>query len=435
MPRKTLQQGIQASKTISRQAYLPPLMRMPLEIREQIYGEVFAALPRATVGLLQTCRRLYTEAQPSLFKRSLPFTSQHDLLDWIRHVGPDHLHHVRSIRVNLANVISSSQLNELSLRSPDCRSSSPISRLYEQELQRLSTAFQLLPNIQDMTICKQRNCHGDLVGRFYENALALLARYYPRLQSLAFYVDQVSLEVVSSLRQLRRLRFTGYSTCSPQQTCKVLQSLPQLEQLELFGPPPDLPFQQRAGYTGQYVGQSVTPDVVRRLRPLKSFTVCEIRDPLSDEDEVFFQEDMLLALLEAHSRSLRKLVISTDFQPSEETSESLAKLLSASSLRHLDLGWPAMHSSILEPLPSTLHKLQLTVHPSLTAEAIGKYIYVEEDFFQYLSSITFRIDGRRACPPQLLANTRETIRRLKSVGIAAFVDTWHPVISKASFAT
>lgn len=87
---------------------------------------------------MRSCRQIYSEAQPFLFKRPLIFASQHELYRWLEMVGPQHLHHVIDLRISLADV-DMSQVLTGDLQQP--REFPLYIDLYKQELENISVAL------------------------------------------------------------------------------------------------------------------------------------------------------------------------------------------------------------------------------------------------------------------------------------------------------
>lgn len=406
-----------------------PFLDLPLEIREQIYGGLLSDPSCRNVQMLRTSQQVYVEAQPFLFKRPLAFASQFDFYDWVKQSKADNLRYVQTIHIKLLDVIGHEGLDRSSIQVYRKNLPSPIVQSYEEDLARFAAALKEVPNVRGLTLYKNRTAdESDPFRDFYGACFALITKQLAGLRSLTFYVDQVPLEFLSSLQALQSLRFTGFSLSSPADTMKALEKLTKLEEVNLFGPPPGLSFQQRRGYVGPKTMHSMTADVVRGLAPLKSFTICEIRDPLSEVGAHFVESSMLAALSQTHGRSLRSLRISTDFLPSADSRDGLALLLSSSRLQHIELGWPELDGTVIDALPTSVLNLQITVGAALSPEELLRRLLARRAQLPDLAELVIRTDWREAGAKDLLAKIDTAMAKLKEVGIRATKGRWYPII-------
>ncbi|KAI9721077.1 MAG: hypothetical protein M1812_002558 [Candelaria pacifica] len=411
------------------------LNNVPLEIREQIYNDVLATTPCKHIQLLGACRQIYEEAQPILFKRPLTFVSQFDLYQWLQSVGPRNLHHVTSLSLKLVDVETDACLRRMAYNQGK-RNGSPkeISNvIHEEGIHRLMAALRYLPNVKDLTMYKPEFgvLTSDPCRDLYLSFFPLVARQYNQLKNLSFFMDQLPLTFLTSLRSLRSLRFTGFSTSTPVETVAVLRSLPLLREIELFGPPPQLEFQQRVGYAGPKRVQSVTPDVLLRIQPLTSFKICEIRNEMSSSP-AFFVENTFRALYKTHRNSLKRLRISLDFEPSESHLDAFARFVSSSTIQELEIGWPGLDTEILEYLPTSLRILHLSISPGLKPEEAADGILELRDDLPLLTDVALRLDRRivmtEILQEKLRDNFEAAVCKFRTVGIRAWRGWWHPVI-------
>ncbi|KAI9795618.1 MAG: hypothetical protein M1833_006939 [Piccolia ochrophora] len=403
-------------------------MDLPLEIREQIYGGLLSDRSHRNVQVLRTSQQIYAEAQPFLFKSPLTFQSQFDLYDWMENMERQQLHHVRCISLKLIDVICHDGLDALSIQATQKSSASSLTRIYEADISRLTATLKSLPNLQDLTVYKQMISEPDHIRSFHRSFYGSVSQQCTSLRNFCFYSDQVSLEFLGSLRNLRTLRFTGFSTSTPKGSLKILRKLTRLEGLELFGPPPALGFQHRPGFKGTKVVQSITPEVIQGMRPLRLFTICEVHDTKGAEDETFLNEKMLLALRSAHRRTLDRLKISTDFMPSPATVNAMVDLLSASTIHELELGWPGLDEEIFDALPRSLSSLQINVGSSLPPTRAVHSIVDRRKQLPKLRDVTLMIDWRESGSKEIVANADAAIARLRAAGIQATRGKWYPII-------
>ncbi len=408
---------------------------LPPEIREQVYGGLFSDASGIDVQILRTSQQIYVEAQPFLFKRPVTFASQFDFYEWVRISSAHNRKYVQCVRIKLVDVISHEGLPSESIQEYRRNSPSPITRTYEDDLSRFVEALKGVPNVRSLTLYKNRTGDSDLFRDFHRECFAAVAKQFPGLKSLTFYVDQIPLDFLGSFRSLQSLRFTGFSTSSPKDTIKALQKLSKLDELELFGPPPALAFLQRTGYEGVRATQSMTAEVIKHLNPLRACTICEIRDPYAHPNtDVFVSKALLTALGHAHSRSLRRLRISTDFTPASESRTALAALLAAStSLQELELGWPGFSEGrlLIDALPPSLRTLQITVGVGLKPDELAERIIIarKKSKLPALREVVLRTDWREAQAKELSKTVETALTKLKNAGITrASRGSWYPII-------
>ncbi|KAI9793456.1 MAG: hypothetical protein M1835_007255 [Candelina submexicana] len=408
---------------------------VPLEIREQIYHNVLSATPCKDVQFLRVCRQIYEEARSLLFKRPLTFVSQSDLYQWLHYVGPRNLHHVTSLSIKLLDIGTDACLRRRA-HNQGRRTVSPKEHsksIYEEDVTRLLKALSYLPSVKNLTIYKPEFgvSTWDPCRDLYLSLFSLVARQYNKLKRLSFFMDELPLTFLTSLQSLRSLRFTGFSTSTPAEALAALRSLPLLKEIELFGPPPQLDFKQRIGYAGARRVQSITPDVLLRLEPLESFTICEIRDEMA-ASPAFFSEDTFRALFKTHRRSLQRLRISLDFKPPETDVGAFARFVSSSSLQELEIGWPGLDDEVLQCLPSSLRQLQISISPNLKPDEAADGIIDLHDDVPLLKNVVLRLDRRIVMSDSLRDNLRSNfdnaISKLAAVGIRASRGWWHPIL-------
>ena len=400
---------------------------LPLEIRQQIYESAFSTSPCLALPLLCVSRQVYREAQPYLFKRPLVFSSQQKLYDWMRQTGPRQLHHVRSLGLAIKDPGCHTKFLRSLHEDHRDRSISPIARMYEDERLQLAAALTHLPSVHDLTIYKSRGSPNSLYEAFSQSCLIAIMQNFSMLRNLTCYTCHISLELPSSLSSLRSLRITGFSTTPPNATLHTLKRLKHLDELQLIGPPPGLSFQQRNGHTSPSICQSIVPRVIRCLRPLKSFGVCEIRDPIANQEGYFFHEDMVLALHQGHRGSLRTLRISSDFEPSTEFVEALVELMSESALENLHLGWPGMDLRVICAMPPTLRKLQLLVSNALDPQEAAEKILAEQDWLPGLTEVVLLVDPLIEHMPVVQGVVGAAIDLLSASKIRTLRRTWCPI--------
>ncbi|KAI9826135.1 MAG: hypothetical protein M1832_000584 [Thelocarpon impressellum] len=351
-----------ADTSLRRPAQTSCLLKVPVEIRLHIYEEVLCVGPwlKRNISLLSVCRQVFGEAQPYLFRRRLPFEDQSDLDKWLQATAVEDLPLVRQIETGF-DVIEG--LADLGPGAADV----PLSLVREIELWRKAHAVRFrealrrLPGLQDLTI---RDHAGKVALAESSPGACLTAAgaVCSHLQKLSFSFEDVSLEFLSSMPRLRSLSFQGFSYTSPEDTLTILRGLPQLDELCLTGPPMDLNWKQRTGFEGRRVIQSITPEVIRGLRPLRALSIFQaMATGMSGGQDSFFQPDVLLAVHSSHIASLRRLCISAAIPATRETVDALSTLLSKSSLRRLCIACLKLPVRILSSVPASVHSLHIGI--------------------------------------------------------------------------
>ena len=102
---------------------------------------------------------------------------------------------------------------------------------------------------------------------------------------------------------------------------------------------------------------SLTREVIRDLRGLKSFTLRERKEQFKSSP-VFCTALFIQALDSTHRPSLQKLKIDLDFAPDVPTQRAIRVLCSSSNLKHIDIVWPGLRGDLLNSLPQSLVSLR-----------------------------------------------------------------------------
>lgn len=346
---------------------VPHFFDLPQELRDHVYCEVFSR-SRCDIQALRVCRQFYCEALPFLYRQELVFPSQTSLHDWVASAGAMQASSVKAIRLSIHDIDLSPVLESVSSQPP-LRPRSP--ELINQELEKLEHALTRLTSLCSLTVDPVQTdtprSHQRLA--LCSSFLRLVARLSPRLRRLSFTSDKHSLACVQGLRNLQSLHISGCLRNSPAETLEVLFSLPQLTELEV-----DNTFRlyDSVGvYHGRQPGLSFTPDVLRKMRPLKSFGIYDFgwttitptdgsKQRLPEDQGVFVNPEMFQALYDTHLTSLEKLRISDDGSPEIQMADAFQTFLKASRIRHLETSIPAIVSSIyVDFLPWTLRSLHV----------------------------------------------------------------------------
>lgn len=351
---------------------MPPIRKrhffhLPRELRDNVYRGVFS-YPRCNGQTLRVCKLFYHEALPFLYSHQLIFRSQTSLCEWVASAETVQVSWVKAIRLCIRNIDLSPVLDSVSSRPP-LRPRSP--ELINQELERLEQALTRLTGLCGLTVdpiqTTSPRSHQRLA--LCSSFLELVARRSLHLRRLSFISDKHAIVCVQGLRNLQSLHISGCLPNTPAETLEVLLSLPHLTELEV-----DNTFRlyNSAGvYHGSKPHLSFTPDVLRRMKPLKSFGIYDFgwttitpvngsKQRLPEYQGVFANPEMFQALYDTHLTSLEKLRISDDGSPATKMVDALKTLLRASRIQHFEISIPAFVSSIyINSLPPTLRSLQV----------------------------------------------------------------------------
>ncbi|KKY18334.1 hypothetical protein UCRPC4_g05046 [Phaeomoniella chlamydospora] len=182
---------------------------------------------------------------------------------------------------------------------------------------------------------------------------------YAGLESLRLDIEKCPLTFLSHFKSLRCFHFSGFSVTPPEETLRILNSLPQLQHLKITGPPQDHEFHQRSGYRGQPIVQSITPMVLANLHPLRRISICELHDPFRD-DAVLLSSAMLQSLTSTHSPTLESLSLTSNTTLSDPITYQINLLLTSSpSISTLDLAFPSLPASLLHSIPPSTQTLRI----------------------------------------------------------------------------
>ncbi|KAH0564927.1 hypothetical protein GP486_001682 [Trichoglossum hirsutum] len=407
---------------------------LPIELRLLVYQELLLARPCRNLQILRVCRDIYNEARPVLFKRPLKFRTHEDLYDWVKKADSDARELVTSINFSLLSF------------QPRTPHSQPLFDYrmqygYGQDLPDLQNALMPLLNVRELVIFKSTEYLSiNYAHDFYFSFFPWLAGRYPELRYLTLFISWIPLDFLLQMRFLRTFRFTGFSRSPPAAALIIFQSLTHLEELEVVGPPLDIYY--LSSYTGgMYYGQSVTHEVLLGIRPLKAFTICEVRGGRRHPG-MLFSEEIISALVKNHGSSLRSLKISLDFPPSATRREALARLfgLPDSSIKRVELGWPGLDVLTLDVLPHPLRSLQISCDHHFPPDDAAQKLVAQKPMLPELAEVVLRIDWRTrpagsigrgiiAVEGPCGKNKMDAaVARLKSAGLEARSGWWHPIM-------
>ncbi|KAF2712505.1 hypothetical protein K504DRAFT_531591 [Pleomassaria siparia CBS 279.74] len=326
----------------------PPILALPLELRELIYKEVLSD-PSQGPQLLRACREIYTEANKFLFQRPMLFRGQTALYRWLDQAPEIYLRHVTEIvlelhdvdlRTLLVPISGSVTVNSMPRPTPW--------ELHEKELARLEEALQKLKNIKSFTLRALPERQSFFYREFMIKVLESMGSLYPTLSSLALEGNfhHQSLSFLSSFAELDSFSFDGSSSSSPTETANILSKLTRLTNLSLVSQhallAPEM--HQHSSITSN--PQSLTTPVLVAMKQLDSLSFTEPAHA-NTIPSLFFTAEVLASLRD-HS-TLNSLSIRTSHAPDTEALEAFEDFLnSASGIETLELDWPGLEPGMLE---------------------------------------------------------------------------------------
>jgi len=163
--------------------------------------------------------------------------------------------------------------------------------------------------------------------------LDMMASKFTHLQELTVFSNLVSLEYIRKFRDLRTLRFTGYSWSTPTETADILCSLKNLDSVIIFRYPDHYDRDNSILTAALPAYKSLTPEVIEKLNPLKTF---QVQHMTSDVSSLHITVPMINAL-RVHIDSLRSLSISSDRPHRMDVVRSIMQFTASSNLRYLNL--------------------------------------------------------------------------------------------------
>jgi len=161
----------------------------------------------------------------------------------------------------------------------------------------------------------------------------MIAAACKELTHFTFFSSLLPLGPLRNMHNLRLLRFSGYSASSPEETLDIFCSLKYIDTLILFRYP-EFYDKDHAIETSELPSHiSVTPKVVEKMNPLKSFKISHMT---SRVPSFHFTLPMIKAL-KPHLESLITLNISSDCPINGELFEELLTFIASSRIKDLEL--------------------------------------------------------------------------------------------------
>lgn len=336
---------------------------LPIALRQRIWETVLEE-PRNAIPLLSTCRHILVEAQPLVLDTPISFKSQYDLVEWISAVGGAYPKRVRKLHLILQDLeVLPASRDSGHLSWP----SLSLLELYQSEAEKVVELLTRLPRLTELSFLQPESVRSYLYTDYYLAILRRVTAGLPYLNAVQFHSDGYPLSFIKTLPGLRKISFTGYSRNSPMETASIFSRLRHLEELEIILPSTPSVFGGLELETTLPKTLSLTREVIRELRGLRSFTLQERKNQHNSSPR-FCTAHFIQALDSVHRSSLQALRIDLDFTPEVTTQRAIRALCSSSHLKHIDIVWPGMRGDLLNSLPKTLISLR-------TAPTFGRPSY------------------------------------------------------------
>ncbi|KAL8697480.1 MAG: hypothetical protein Q9201_007109 [Fulgogasparrea decipioides] len=324
---------------------LPGFLRIPPEIREQIYSDLFHDQPSSLPALLTVHPRILGEIRPWIFKLPITFNGQQSLFEWLSAVGSGFLPNVGHIRFKLHDIDPEKIVGALGERLRRARiqdSAYYIGNPYEEacatELYHIKTSLQKLKNLRSLTIIESTSADPKPPPNMMKAFLALILADLPLVSistphKLLRYLDQPNTSLIRGLQVTdhRLIIRPDFPT----------NKFPNLLELKLC-----------CGCSSTGMDQSNLIRTIphsailwENLPALQSLTMCLYDYKKGINSDKMRQQAALFryfSRLEKHSNSLRKFRLWCNDRPSQVNSGNLGCLLSFlrhSSLTHFETGY------------------------------------------------------------------------------------------------
>ena len=351
-------------------------LAIPLEVRLTVYGIVIDKYPPPSLAILNVCKQIREEAFPVLLRDTKYFKRFEGFRKWIFEANPKLLEKIVDIDIrckgdwlsaiadDLVRLEGADELRKITSRwweaehARHMRGSEPveaskdalslpqrivqvISSLTHGEPSAIKTTWDglsALPNVQKLWISLGRGRGGNERRDFkieQQLLLDVVPAAMPNMRSFTFFPSLISLRFLGGFTELRELRFTGYSTSTPEDTLIILRSLKRLHTLIVYRYPEfyDGDSSIVTAELPKYL--SLTPDVISGLNPLRELVVYHMTSKIPS---AHVTTSVVESLRLAHRESLQSLRLHSDHVIDEEVLRELLRLMSQTvHLRRLSL--------------------------------------------------------------------------------------------------
>ncbi|KAK2783885.1 hypothetical protein FQN52_009404 [Onygenales sp. PD_12] len=384
------------------QAVVPGLLRLPVELRLQIYEIIFDRRQgyylKTHLSILAVCQQIREEALPIILGLRHIIHDLPNFVGWVSQGKPRLLQYLRDVYLTADDKSWKVLLEQLDsippLKNEPIESQGSTGDWWEREyvemikqhdaeklgsiadnaskspaqkprlIRGLWTSLQAIQPVKRLMIhlyrkypspdqpAKSRDIEQELFLNMVSTAI-------PSLEHLTLHTNLVDLDFLRNLQSLNYFQFSGYSLSNPDDTLGILRSLPNLKALSLqryprtydrdcyFVPTSDL---------HNYL--SITPMVIKGLNPLSILKITHLDQSIPSPHMTL---TFLKAVITTHRESLRSLSLFYDYRFALHEFYGILGLLSELLVEDLFFRFevPKLENTFdISPfLPSTLRNL------------------------------------------------------------------------------
>ncbi|KAL8804771.1 MAG: hypothetical protein Q9182_002363 [Xanthomendoza sp. 2 TL-2023] len=322
------------------------LLRLPAELREQVYSELLHSQPSSLSSLLTVNKQISGEVLPWILKRPLTFNGQQRLFSWLSHINPGYLRNVVEIRLKLHDIDPEKIMGALGERlrrardqSPDDDSRSPYLEACDLEVMKIMNALHRFQNLRSFTLLSNTSAdpHPDP-----EMTTMLVTSVIEDLPLVVFQAPERTLEAMNLTKgfwqdhshnsQIPDLQITKYEFGKLQGFPKYLQFFPHLRNLEICS----------AG-SSTFNARSYASSPLNHFVQLEGLTFClyhyKLPIPLPRTRQSVYDpiEQCMIALQDIPSpMKVFKLLCNRSFDRESGPMHQFLRFLHTSSLRYIE---------------------------------------------------------------------------------------------------
>ncbi|KAL9043486.1 MAG: hypothetical protein Q9214_003332, partial [Letrouitia sp. 1 TL-2023] len=380
MPRK--------GKTVVKSRPLPPLFRIPREVRDQVYNELLHDAPSSLFYLLTVNRRISQEVQPFIFKQNLSFDGQLQLFHWILNVDQDFLPNVVSVEFKLHDIDPEKIVGALGERlrrtklDRDAENNSsrnnPYNEACEMEVRRIGRTLRLLENVKSFTLLPMTTRDPRPSRKMMNSFLSFLAGFLSGLPLISLCVpDQIPPFIpVSAIQNIKQLRIVGYSFSDSPCVIEYAEQLPWLRKLEICRRDGEV-VDQRTELDRTSMAQSRIAKTSPGFTTLKELTLCLYKGCSSPENlsrnvQKVLQKAFLA--LRDNSNALRtlRIFVDSDIELDRSFLIEMSSFLRSSSVVHIEMSC-YLTEQLKQNFPRSIRTLEIRYGPG-DAHALWEWL-------------------------------------------------------------
>lgn len=328
---------------------LPAFLRLPPEIRQQIYGELYHDQPSSLLALLTVHPRVLEEIRPWIFKLPITFNGQSKLFEWLSRVDHGFLSNVGEIRFKLHDIDTEKIMGALGERLRRARMQdpfNPIGRPYDEacgtELYHIKVALQKFKNLKSLTLLDNTSADPQAPPSMLKTFVALVLADLPLVSFSIPHQLLHDMDYPNSY-QVQRLHITDHKFITWPDFPH--NKFSQLSELKVCGGCHSL-----GRFTIPGGACRKTSMYWENLPALQELTLClyDYNASDSNRDEVGIRQviSRWIVHLETHAKGLRTFklwcnawVDPNDGNPTLSNLRRLAHMIQSSCLAHVETGY------------------------------------------------------------------------------------------------